>query len=126
MTSNVATTNLTFQASAVRAVVRIVSQLLVAAFVLAGLVAGAVLGAVAGFVRGAGGKLPLAGGPGVWVAQDVRAFFKQFGPTRPLRAVPAALLGALAGLVTGPVWFPFMGYTGGRTAADMMADKVAA
>lgn len=92
---------------------------------LLGLVAGLVLGPVfavaAAFGWGrAEGTLGLVPGPGAWVARQFRARYR-----RKYIAIPGAVVaGTAAGLVTGPVWFDFMGYNLGRFAGEALACRV--
>ena len=94
------------------------------AFLLAilGLLAGVVLGplfavaAAFGWSRSEGIVL----GPGAWVARQVRSRTRNR-----LVAIPSAVMaGTAAGLVTGPVWFDFLGYNLGRFAGEALACRV--
>ncbi|MEW6284057.1 MAG: hypothetical protein AB1758_35920 [Candidatus Eremiobacterota bacterium] len=84
-----------------------------------GLVAGIFLGPLFGVAAALGlcrGEKLLVPGPGAWVARQV---------LRSLRGrswcLPAAILaGFLTGLVTGPVWFDFLGWNLGKFVGDAL------
>ncbi|GMU53994.1 MAG: hypothetical protein AMXMBFR33_31400 [Candidatus Xenobia bacterium] len=89
---------------------------------LFGLVAGLVLGplfaiaAAFGWGRAEGAQ-QLVPGPGAWVAHQVRARY-----ANPFLAIPGAMMaGAAAGLVTGPFWFDFLGWSLGRFVGEALA-----
>lgn len=92
---------------------------------LLGLVVGVVLGPLFAIAAAFGwgrteGTLGLVPGPGAWVARQFRARYRS-----KVISIPGALMaGTAAGLVTGPVWFDFMGYNLGRFAGEALACRV--
>lgn len=86
--------------------------------ILLGVLAGPLLGALAGLMGGLGlAGSSLLGGPGVWVARDLRN--GRFGMRRALGAPVGCLVGTVVGMLSGPAWFAFLGWTGGRHLVDV-------
>ncbi|MBI3928414.1 MAG: hypothetical protein HY319_22925 [Armatimonadetes bacterium] len=82
---------------------------------LLGTVIGPLLGLLTGLLAGCGVSAgSLFGGPAVWIAEDLRADLRPRFLSIPL----AMLIGAAVGLLVGPVWFCFLGYTAGRDAVE--------
>ncbi|MGE0495110.1 MAG: hypothetical protein AB7S38_38235 [Vulcanimicrobiota bacterium] len=92
--------------------------------VIGGLLFGAFLGGLAGLVGGFGiRRAHLIGGPGLWVVSDVRRSLSHTHLPGFVAGAVAALVGAAVGFLTGPFWFQFVGFNGGRAMGENLAER---